>query len=265
MDRKQRVRQAYRAFHEQAFIPIFCQDEYDSKAQVEACVAAGCRGIEYTLRKPDAREMIPWIRRNYPDLYLLVGSTLDSEKIVRHMRAKHPQLMTVAEIADLDVDGFVSMINWREESIRTYAPTHLVCPTAMTVGEALNMVDWGAHFIKLLGTDIGFVKRCRGAAAFDYMPVFVTGGQTAEAIPATFAAGAVMVASGFDLTMRGIPAAEATVTRIAGVVREYLDVSRRARAAAWPQLAAADGRPDQEWFDALPHWHPFGDALETLL
>jgi hypothetical protein len=53
----------HRAMHQQAFMPIFCSDAFDSKAQVEACVAAGCTVIEYTLRKSDAREMIPWIRR----------------------------------------------------------------------------------------------------------------------------------------------------------------------------------------------------------
>jgi hypothetical protein len=42
--------------------------------------------------------------------FLLVGSTLDSERIVRRMKRRHPQLMTVQEAADLGVDGFVSMM-----------------------------------------------------------------------------------------------------------------------------------------------------------
>ncbi|MHC4886708.1 MAG: hypothetical protein ACYTGH_16660 [Planctomycetota bacterium] len=253
-----RLFDAYRTFHQQAFTPIFCQDEYDSRKQVEACVAAGCKGIEYTLRKPDAKEMIPWIRKNFPDLFLLVGSTVDSEKIVNHMKRKVPQLMTVAEVADMDVDGFVSMINWTEASIRKYAPTHVLCPTAMTVGEALNMVEWGAHFMKLSGADLSFVKRCRGAAAFDYMPIFVTGGQTPEAIPASFEAGAVMVASGFDLTMKGIAGGEESVEQITEITRTYLDAAQKARAAAWPELAAADQAGREEWLAALPHYHPFG-------
>ena len=248
--------QTYRAIHQQAFMPIFCQDDFDSRAEVEACVAAGCTVLEYTLRKPDAREMIPWIRNNYPDLYLLAGSTLDSEKIVRQMRRRHPQLMTIDEVADLGVDGFVSMINWTEASLRKYADTHVICPTAMTVGEALNMIEWGASFIKLAGSDISFVKRCRGAAAFDYMPILVTGGQTLDAIPSTFEAGAVMVGSGFDLTLKGMPG-NVSVDEIRQVVERYLHVSREARAEAWPELAAADNGPDDAWLDALPHWHPF--------
>ena len=248
--------ETYRAMHQQAFIPIFCKDGFDSKVEVEACVAAGCSVIEYTLRKPDAREMIPWIRKNYPDMLLLVGSTFDSEKIVRQMQHKHPQLMTIAEVADMDIDGFVSMINWTESSIRQYADTHVICPTAMTVGEAMNMMEWGASFIKLAGSDISFVKRCRGAAAFDYMPIFVTGGQTLETLAASFEAGAVAVASGFDLTLKGEPVT-VNSEKIATVTRSYLDCARIARARYYPELAAGDGGSRKEWLAALPHFHPF--------
>lgn len=251
-----RLFEAYRGFHRQAFAPIFCQDDFDSKRQVEACVQAGCVGIEYTLRKPDAREMIPWIRRQYPDLFLLVGSVIDDERIIRQMRRKHPQLMTLAEIADLDVDGFISMIGWTEESIAQYAPTHLVAPTAMTVREALLQTAAGAHFQKLSGSDLGFVKRCRGAAAFGYCPIVVTGGQTLETMDASFEAGAVMVGSGFDLTLRGC-SSDSSVKEIEKVTRTYLESAQAARAAAWPELAKADDAPKEEWLDALPHFHPF--------
>src|SRR5438046_1863577 len=46
-----RVFEAYRAFHDQVFMPIFVEDGYDSKLLIEACVAAGMKGIEYTLRR----------------------------------------------------------------------------------------------------------------------------------------------------------------------------------------------------------------------
>lgn len=251
-----RLFDAYRAMHEQAFAPIFCKDGFNSKRQVEACVAAGCKGIEYTLRKPDAREMIPWIRKNYPDLYLLVGSTVDSDAVVARQRCKHPQLMTVAEVADIGVDGFVSMLGWSDESLRKYSATHIIAPTAMTVREALLQTDCGAHFQKLLGSDLDFVRRCRGGAAFDYCPILVTGGQTPETMGATFQAGAVMVGTGFDLTMKGLDA-DASVEQITEIVKTYVAAAKQARAAAWPELAAADGGPKQAWLDALPHYHPF--------
>ena len=86
-------------------MPIFVNNGFDSKMLVEAGIEAGCRAIEYTLRRGDAHRMIPWIRENYPDLYLLVGSTLEDARIVRKMREKHPQLLTVEELARYSVDG----------------------------------------------------------------------------------------------------------------------------------------------------------------
>ena len=251
-----RLFDAYRAMHEQAFIPIFCKDGFDSRRQVEACVAAGCTGIEYTLRKPDAREMIPWVRKNFPDLYLLVGSTVDSDAVIARMRRRYPQLMTLAELADIGVDGFVSMLGWSDQSIRRYAPTHIIVPTAMTVREALLQTDCGAHFQKLAGNDLDFVRRCRGGAAFDYCPIVVTGGQMPETMAETFKAGAAMVGTGFDLTMKGLDA-DVSTERITEIVKTYVAAAQSARAAAWPELAAADGSTKQAWLDALPHYHPF--------
>lgn len=251
-----RLFDAYRACHEQGFIPIFVKDEFDTRTLVEACVAAGMQGIEYTLRREDAREMIPWIRENYPDLYLLVGSTLDDERIVRKMRRKHSQLMTVAEVADLGVDGFVSMLGWRLETIEKYSPTHIVIPTAMTVTEALQQVGAGAHLVKALGSDLDFVKRCRLGAAFDYCPLFVTGGMTPERMPEAMEAGAAMTASGFDLILKGQPC-DISVTGVARELTTYLDATRRAREAAWPEMMAATDADRQTWLDALPHYHPF--------
>ena len=251
-----RLFEAYRAFHEQGFVPIFVKDEFDTRTLVDACVAAGMKGIEYTLRRPDAREMIPWVRRNYPDLYLIVGSTLDDEKIVKKMRRKHPQLMTVKEVADLDVDGFVSMLGWTLDSIATYADTHLVVPTAMTVTEALQQTGAGAHMIKCAGSDLGFVKRCRLGAAFDYCPVFVTGGMTPERIPDGMEAGAVLAGSGFDLILRGKPA-DVGLEETTSALRTYLDATRAGREEAWPEMMAAAGADRETWLDALPHYHPF--------
>jgi 2-keto-3-deoxy-6-phosphogluconate aldolase len=251
-----RLFDAYRAFHEQGFVPIFTEDGFDSKKLVAACVAAGMKGIEYTMRKSDVREMIPWIRKTYPDLFVLVGSTLDDEGIVKKMRRKNPQLLTLDEIAALDVHGFVSMIGWSLPSIRKFAPTHIIAPTASTVTEAFQQVGAGAHFAKLNGQDLGFVKRCRGEAAYDYCPIMVTGGMTTERIPEAINAGAVLVGAGFDMTLKGQPK-DLSEKQITDVMRRYLDAMRAAREKAWPQLAAAMGKDQQTWLDALPHYHPF--------
>ena len=251
-----RLFEAYRAFHEQGFVPIFTEDGFDSRVLVEACLLAGMKGIEYTLRRHDAPEMIPWIRKNFPDLFLLVGSTLDDERIVRKMRKKHPQIRTLAEVTLWGVDGFVSMLGWSVESIRKYSPTHVIAPSAMTVTEALQQTGAGAHFQKLLGPDVSLVKLCRNDASFDYCPILVTGGQNLERIPQTIDAGAVLVGAGFDLTLKGLPK-DVGAQQVAGILRQYLAVTAEARARKFPQMTAAIGKDRQTWLDALPHYHTF--------
>jgi 2-keto-3-deoxy-6-phosphogluconate aldolase len=251
-----RLYDAYRAVHDQCFMPIFVKGDEDSRMLVDACLEAGCTGIEYTLRREDAAEMIPWIRKTYPDLFLLVGSVIDNDVIIAKQRRKNPQLRTLAEVADMGVDGFVSMLNWSEASIRKYAPTHLVMPTCMTVGEALFQIGAGAHFAKMLGSDMDFVKRARGAAAFDYCPIIVTGGMDIERIPLGVEAGAMLFASGFDLTLKDC-ADPADQSAVAATVRNYIDVAQKARAAKWPELAAVEGADKKVWLDALPHYHVF--------
>jgi 2-keto-3-deoxy-6-phosphogluconate aldolase len=251
-----RLFEAYRAVHEQAYVPIFCRDNFDSRKQVEAAVAAGCKAIEYTLRKADAREMIPWVRKNYPDLFVLVGSVIDSEKVIRCMKRKFPQLMTLQEIVDFDIDGFVSMLGWSQESLRRYSPTHVIAPTAMTVGEGLAQTDAGAQFQKL---SADMVTKFRGEAAFSYCPIMVTGGQTPEAMPATFASGAVVVGTGLEVVLKGIDPKGAAKDMAPAIVT-YLKAAKDARHKAWPDLAKADGGPKEAWLNALPHYHPFGKA-----
>ncbi len=251
-----RLLEAYRATHDQGFLPIFVKDDFDSMRLVEACLEAGMKAIEYTLRREDANEMIPRIREQYPELYLLVGSTVDNDKVVKRQRAKFPQLMTVAELDQYEPDGYISMIGWSEESIRKYSPNRIIMPTAMTVNECLSQIGAGAHFAKLSGSDLNFVKRCRLGAAFDYCPIMVTGGMTPERIPLAMEAGAVLVATGFDLTLKGEPASVSS-KKAAEVMKQYLEATRAAREKHWPELTAVRDADMQTWLAALPHYHPF--------
>jgi 2-keto-3-deoxy-6-phosphogluconate aldolase len=251
-----RLFDAYRAVHEQGFMPIFVKDEFDSRVLLEGCLLAGLKAIEYTLRRPDAHKMIPQIRKEYPDLFLLAGSTVDCDHVVACQKRKFPQLMTVAELDALGVDGFVSMIGWSEASIRKYSPTKMVVPTASTISEAFFQVAAGAQFIKLGAGKIDLIRGCRQAAAFEFCPIFSTGGLTPERIPETVAAGAVVVASGFDLTLKG-RSKDITAKEVAEVLRQYVDAARAAREKTWPQLARAAGLDRKAWLDSLPHWHPF--------
>ena len=168
---------------------------------------------------------------------------------------KHPQLMTIEEVAQFGVDGFVSMLGWTAKSIQKYSPDHIIVPMAGTVNEALEQAAAGAQLIKILG-DIELVKRLRWAAAFDYCPIMITGGMTPDRIPPAVAAGAVITGSGFDLICKGQPA-DIKVPEVTRMLTVYLDAMRQARAEHCPELTAAMGGDKQTWLDALPHYHPF--------
>lgn len=258
--KKDRLFEAYRAFHEQGFVPIFAADEFDSKTLVEACVEAGCGGIEYTQRRWDADWMIPWIRKNFPDLHLLVGSTLDDDRFVARARKRHPQLRTLPELAEMGADGFVSLIGWNPENIRRWAPTHLVVPCAMTLGEAFIQVAAGAHFVKTIGTnprklELDFLRLCRFPATFESVPAlyssWIVPSQAAEVV----SAGALVFGTGMEFLLRDEPKG-VSVKAAARKVRKYLDAARKARARHWPRTLGG-GR--QEWLEALPHFHPFAE------
>lgn len=250
-----RLFDAYRAFHEQGFVPIFVNDDLDSRMLVDACVEAGAKGIEYTLRRHDADKMIPWIRENYPDLYLLAGSTIDDEGIVGRLKSRHPQILTVAELDAMGVDGLVSMMAFSEESIRKYSPRRLIMPCAMNSNEAFFQIGAGAHFAKFIGPGLDVVRRCRAAPTYEYCPIMITGGMSTERIPEAVEAGAVLIGSGFDLMLQGEknPSMATVVRRL----REFMDVTAEARARRWPEMAAAMGGDAQTWLDSLPHIHPF--------
>ncbi len=252
-----RLLDAYRALHEQAFIPIFVRDHIpDSKKLIEGCLEAGMRVIEYTQRRSDAPTMIPWIRKNYPDLYLLVGSTLDDDAIITKQRVKFPQLRTVGELEAMDVDGFVSMIGWSEESIKKYHSSRIVIPAVSTLREAFLNIAAGAHFVKVPGSNPDLIKSYRWEAAFDYCPLFATGGLTPDRIPIAVDAGAVITATGFDLTLKEC-SADVSVKEIAAIMKQYMETAQNAQHTKWPELAKAADADNQTWLNALPHYHPF--------
>jgi len=246
----------YRTFHEQGFVPIFVKDHFDTKLLVEACVRAGLKGIEITLRRDDADTMIPWVRENYPDLRILVGSTIDDERIVEFTRRKFPQVRTLAELDAMGVGGFVSIMGMREETIARYSPTRLVIPCAERVTQALEYVRAGAQMIKVLGPDVDHVRAFRSTPTFGFCPVIVTGGMAIDRLPMYIEAGAVMVGAGFDGMLRGRPA-DITVDEVTEVLKTFIQATREARERFWPEMSAAIGADRQTWLDSLPHYHPF--------
>lgn len=251
-----RLLETYRAVCRQAFIPIFATDDHDPRVLLEGCLEAGARVVEFTLRRTDAAEMIPWIRRAYPDLILLVGSTVGETEIVERARPRHPQLLTLDELAAIGVDGFVTMVGFPTETIRRFAATHLMVPASMTLREAFAQSAAGAHFTKLLGPDLSLCRLCAGPATYGFSPVFITGGIHADRLPDTFAAGAVVVGAGLEVVLGQRSSPPSTADVAAGVTR-YLELAQRLQHERWPTLARAESMDTLAWLKELPFNHPF--------
>jgi 2-keto-3-deoxy-6-phosphogluconate aldolase len=253
----------YRKIHEQGFLPIFVEDGLDSKLLVEACVMAGCKGLEYTLRRHDAHIMIPWIRENYPDLILLVGSTLDGNSIVEQARLSHPQMLTLDELASIGVDGFVSMVGFREETISKYSSTHLIFAPSSTLREAFVALEAGAQFVKMMGPELDLVRQCRSDAVFGLCPVMMTGGMYLERIPEAVEAGAVVIGTGFDLVLKQ-SSRNPSAKEISESLKRYIETTCQARDQKWPKLAKSRDSDFSSWLLTLPHYHPFSKNGSTI-
>ena len=229
----------------------------NTEVLLEGCRLAGIKWIEYTLRRQDANEVIPTLKARYPEFWFTVGSTLDSEKIVRKLSEKYPQLMTFEEIAQTGADGFVSMLPMSSETIRKYAADHIMVPGAETMGDALRQVDAGAQFIKIMGNKMDLVRSLNAAPAFKFCPIFVTGGVNPDTMPQVYGAGAVLTAAGFDLILKGYAPEEVTPELVADRIKLFVETSKKARAEAMPMLAGLEELSDEEFFARLPNYSPF--------
>lgn len=247
----------YRKLYEQCFVPIFVRDDFSTEILLEGCRLSGIEFFEYTLRRKDAKEVIPTLKESCPWGHFTVGSTLDSEVIVHKLVAKYPQLMTCDELAEAGVDGFVSMLPMSSETIRKYADTHLILPGAQTTWDALRQLDAGAHFIKVLGNNLELVRALNAEPAFRFCPVFVTGGVRPETMGQVYVAGAVLTAAGFDVILKDTAPEDLTAELAAERIRWFVDEAKKARAAAFPELAGLEALSDEEFLDVMPNFCVF--------
>lgn len=243
----------YRKVYEQAFVPIFVHDDFDTETLLKGCELAGVRAIEYTLRRDDADKIIPTLKKRYPDVAVFVGSTIDDEKIVYQMKQKYPQLMTIAELAPY-VDGLISMLPYSDETILKYKSTHLIIPTAETSGEALRQMKSGATMIKVCGPDFSFSKKLHSAPTFNYCPTFITGGVNLDRMEEAFSMGNVLTAAGFDLILKGEDTEALTAERVADRLTRYIDAAKTARSKVYSGLDKINLLSDNEFIHALPNF-----------
>lgn len=243
----------FRQTFEQAFVPIFVKDDFDTETLLAGCELAGVSVLEYTLRRPDAHEVIPTLKKRYPDHVVYVGSTVDCDAIVVQMREKHPQLLTIATLAPF-VDGFVSMLPYSDETLEKYRGTHLMIPTAETSGEALRQMSHGATVIKVCGPDLSFSKKLHAAPTFNYCPTFVTGGINEGRMAEAYGAGNILTAAGFDLILKGEDPATLTPQKVAEKLSVYLSAAKEAREQAVPWTKDCDSLSDEDFLAVFPHY-----------
>ncbi len=243
----------YRTVLEQVWMPIFGKDEFDTETLLEGCRLAGLRVIEYTLRRDDAPEVLPTLRSRFPEAMILVGSTVDSVRIVRQLRQKHSQLRTLEELSPY-VDGFVSMLPFSNETLDTYSATHLCITTAETGGEALRQLEHGAAFIKVLGPDFSFSRRLHAAPTFGFCPTYITGGVTCQRMQDVFASGNLLCATGFDVVLQGEDPKTLTTRQVAQRICKFVTCAKTARAAVYPMLSDTETLSDDDFFPLLPNF-----------
>lgn len=243
----------YRRVYEQAFVPIFVHDSFNTETLLKGCALAGVRAIEYTLRRDDANVVIPTLRARLNDVAVFVGSTIDDERIVRQMKEKNPQLMTIGELVPY-VDGLVSMLPYTNETIEKYRETHLIIPTAETSGEALRQMSHGATMIKVCGPDFSFSKKLHSAPTFNYCPTFITGGVNLERMEEAFSMGNVLTAAGFDLILKGEDPDALTPERVAERLTLFIETAKSARAKFFPELVDTDKLSDEQFIKVLPNY-----------
>ena len=243
----------YRKVLEQAFIPIFAKDDYDTEILLEGCKIAGVNVIEYTLRRDDAKEVIPILKDKFPNAVVFVGSTLDDDTIVEQMKEKNPQLMTIGEVAPF-VDGFVSILPFTNETLKKYRSTHLLIPAAETSGEAFRQMKNGASLIKTCGPDFSFSKRLHAVPTFNYCPTFITGGVSRERMEEAFEAGNILCASGIEVVLKGEKPETLTAEKVAELVTLYIKTAKEMREKACPQLKNMENMSDEEFLKSLPNY-----------
>jgi hypothetical protein len=139
------------------------------------------------------------VRKSFPDLILLAGSTMDQPAIVKFLKKSRP-FFSLDELGDLGVDGFVSMVPFRKITYRRFARKTVLVPGVSSPGEAIEQLVLGAHLAKFVNGTDGYLKGMQ-APTHGIIPVFYTGGVTLERIPGLVDSGVLVCGAGFDVIL----------------------------------------------------------------
>lgn len=226
----------------QGFVPIFVPDAHDPRRLVEAAVAAGCRAIEFSCRRPDAPEMIPWIKREFPNLAVLAATLVDGPRAEAHLKRTRPGFLTVDKAAGLGADGLVSFMRFRPETYAQHGRACVMIPGVANQNEALDQLELGADLIKTTvhtaaGAD--FVTKT-GAVTHHCIPFFISGGVNAANLESYLQAGVAVTAAGFDVLLGKTTAGGSELVASAReAIGRMVAAVQAAREKHQPALAAA--------------------------
>ena len=232
----------------QGFLPIYVHDGMDSRTLIEGAVEAGCTVLEYTCRRHDACQMIPWIKQQFPHVAVLGATMIDGPQTAAFLKKNRSNFITVDEMVDLGVDGLVSFLRFRPATYERYADRLVMISGVATANECLDQLELGADFLKVIAASPGganLVLTC-GVATHSCLPFMVSGGMTIERTPQFIEAGVVISSAGFDLIVRPELDAGTTITKavVTKRIKQMLAAVSDARQQYQPELFAAiqDGR-----------------------
>jgi len=254
------LKDTYVRIHRQGFMPIFVRDELDAVKLAGACREAGISAIEITCRRDGVLDEVAAVKRAYPDMIVLAGSTVDDPEIVAFIKSKKPGMPSLDELAAAGADGFVAQLPFKRETFEKYAATHILAPGVTTIKEAYDMLQMGAHFTKFCYLTKDDLKKVNGDPVHGIFPLFIVGGVTLDKIEGYIQAGAAMVAAGWDVILGADYAAARKNPdyRLASErVAHFADAVRAARSQFFPGMFPAEPASADDYLKSLPHYHPF--------
>lgn len=240
----------------QGFIPIFVKDDLDSKLLVESAALAGCRAIEYTCRRTDAATMIPWIKREFPEIAIMAATLVDGPNTQAFLKQHREGFMTVDEAVDLGADALVSFMRFRPETYQKYGNHCVFVPGVATQNEALDQMELGADLIKTtVNTTTGreFVTTS-SAVTHHSIPFFISGGVRADNIESYIKAGVVVATAGFDVLLADTDPND-LVNSGRRSIEAMIATTQAARARHQPAFHAAVQTGTPPPFSAGPWFH----------
>ncbi len=226
----------------QGFVPIFVNDERDVRKLVEAVIGSGCDVLEYSCRRADAREMIPWIKREFPHVSVLAATLVDSPSLERFLSDRGEPFLTIEAAVGLGADALVSFTRFRPSTYERYGSDLVIIPGIHSANEALEQLDLGADLLKtsvLTVTGKEFISTV-AIPTHRALPLFVSGGVTTSNVGTFVQEGIAVAAAGFDVLLPDRSMGNDDLPRAgAAAIRTMLDSIRSARLRHQPALAAA--------------------------